>query len=474
MPRIPLRFPVPGESKIADEIRKRRHPRDLISLDGVLLHNPSIANGWNSLIGPIRSENSLPADIRELLILRVAALNSAAYEWVQHETIARAAGMSTTQLCRVRDIVKPLSDPHHQLSPSQITALAFADAVTRTLDIPDELIEEFKQNLGGPEPDRALLDATTTVAAYNMVSRVLITLDVADDKRAPVPLPGLVTTHHRLTMRDGTELEVCTRAVPADQEPGRPWIVFVNSLLVEMSMWEEVLPSFAKKFNLLCFDQRGHGKSAVPPEPCTIEGLVEDVTEIVTQLGLSVPIHGIIGVSQGGATALGLAAHHPDLFEKLVVCDSQPASPNISRSLWEARLGLKENQGSRHLAEVTVQRWFPSASGLHLPESRLGNKIRRMVEHTSLEGFRAGCAALCDYKIDESKMNGTKILLVAGEEDGKLPEVLKGLGERIGARYENVPGAGHLPMVDQPAGFLKASGIILGVITLIKWVKRRW
>ncbi|KAH9825063.1 hydrolase/acyltransferase [Melampsora americana] len=455
MPRIPLRFPLPGESQIADEIRKRRYPRDLIALDGVLLHNPSIANGWNSLLGPVRSENSLPADIRELLILRVAALNSAAYEWVQHEPIARAAGLSTTQLCRVRDIVKPLSDPHHHLSVSQFTALAFADAVTRTLDIPDELIAEFKKTLGGSEPDRALLDATTTVATYNMVSRVLITLDVADDKRSPVPLPGLVTHHHRLTMRDGTDLAVCTQAVPKDQEPDRPWIVFVNSLLVEMSMWEEVLPSFAKKFNLLCYDQRGHGQSAVPSEPCSIEGLVEDVTEIIRLLDLSVPIHGIVGVSQGGATALGLAASHPDLFQKLVVCDTQPASPSISRSLWEARLGLKQNQGSRQLAEVTVQRWFPSASALHLPESRVGNKIRKMVEDTSLEGFRLGCAALCDYKIDESKMDGHKILLVAGEEDGKLPEVLKSLGERIGAKYESVPGAGHLPMVDQPARFLK-------------------
>lgn len=34
MPRIPLRLPAPGESPIADAIRKRRAPRDLTALDG--------------------------------------------------------------------------------------------------------------------------------------------------------------------------------------------------------------------------------------------------------------------------------------------------------------------------------------------------------------------------------------------------------------------------------------------------------
>lgn len=36
MPRIPLRLPPPGDCQIADQIRIRRHPRDLISLDGTI------------------------------------------------------------------------------------------------------------------------------------------------------------------------------------------------------------------------------------------------------------------------------------------------------------------------------------------------------------------------------------------------------------------------------------------------------
>lgn len=168
--------------------------------------------------------------------------------------------MSTLQLNRVRDIIKPIETglTSQTLTPQQSIALCFADAVTRTLDVPDQLITDFKHTLGGLDPHRALLDATLTVASYNMVSRLLITLNVADDRLEPVPLPGLMTSHHQLSMPDGTQLAICTHAAPDDLN--RPWLVFVNSLLSSMAMWNLVLPSLGARFNLLTFDQRGHGQ----------------------------------------------------------------------------------------------------------------------------------------------------------------------------------------------------------------------
>ncbi len=76
MPRIPSKFPPPGESPVADRVRERRGPRGLTPLDGMLLNAPAIADGWNKLIGALRTGNSLPDDIRELLV-RVAGLKLA-------------------------------------------------------------------------------------------------------------------------------------------------------------------------------------------------------------------------------------------------------------------------------------------------------------------------------------------------------------------------------------------------------------
>lgn len=77
-----------------------------------------------------------------------------------------------------------------------------------------------------------------------------------------------------------------------------------------------------------------------------------------------------------------------------------------------------------------------------------------MIEETSLQGFRAGAEALCDYRIEEGPLKAQKILLLVGQDDGGLPDVMEGLSQRIGAQFVKVEGAGHLPMLDQPARFL--------------------
>jgi hypothetical protein len=69
MPRIPYRYPPAGADPIADAIRERRGPaRGLTPLDGMLLNAPAIANGWNNLLGAVRTKNSLPDDVREIMV----------------------------------------------------------------------------------------------------------------------------------------------------------------------------------------------------------------------------------------------------------------------------------------------------------------------------------------------------------------------------------------------------------------------
>lgn len=80
MPRIPYQYPEPGTSPAADKIRERRGGV-LKELDGALLNAPHIAAGYSGLLGAVRNNNSLRDDVRELVMLRVAALNGAVYEW---------------------------------------------------------------------------------------------------------------------------------------------------------------------------------------------------------------------------------------------------------------------------------------------------------------------------------------------------------------------------------------------------------
>ena len=163
---------------VTTRIQERRGGR-LTALDGVLLHSPEFADGWNSMLGAIRGASTLPADVRELVILRVDSRNGAAYEWASHEPLARQAGLGDEQIAAIRvggAGAGGTSGSGAALSPAQWAALAYADAMTLHVAVPDELFTAVRAHFG----ERQVLELTVTVAAYNMVSRVLVALDVRE------------------------------------------------------------------------------------------------------------------------------------------------------------------------------------------------------------------------------------------------------------------------------------------------------
>src|SRR5262245_25437679 len=98
----------------------------------VLLNSPPIAHGWEQMLSAVRNRNSLPADVRELVILRVAILNRAGYEFDAHVPHALEAGVTHDAIAAVLEV--PL--PHHApLTRAQQVALRLADAMTRDIAV---------------------------------------------------------------------------------------------------------------------------------------------------------------------------------------------------------------------------------------------------------------------------------------------------------------------------------------------------
>jgi 4-carboxymuconolactone decarboxylase len=158
-----------ADGDVAARIRARRGGR-LRPLDSMLLHSPPVADGWNELLGAIRRDTTVPADLREIVILRVAVLNDAPYEWDAHEQPGRRAGLTDQQLAAIR-----AAEPGAPLSALQQLVVACTDAMTRTVGLPRPLFESLRAQLA----DRQVLELVTTVAAYNMVSRLVVALEIS-------------------------------------------------------------------------------------------------------------------------------------------------------------------------------------------------------------------------------------------------------------------------------------------------------
>ena len=68
---------------------------------GTLARHPELMRAYHSFNGHILFTTSLTARQRELLILRVAAVRDAAYEWAQHVHLAAEAGIDDAEIARV-------------------------------------------------------------------------------------------------------------------------------------------------------------------------------------------------------------------------------------------------------------------------------------------------------------------------------------------------------------------------------------
>ncbi|KAF7372745.1 putative glycosidase C21B10.07 [Mycena sanguinolenta] len=186
--RVPYVFPPPGTDPIADAIRARRTNGTLLDLDGVLLNVPLLAQAHSNLFDVIRSNSSLPPTMRELIILRVVVLTNASYEWIQHEPVARMAGLTTEQLLVIR-----LAPPFFAsqglnftavLGADLVAAMTFTDWITQNIRVPDDVFDSLRPFLN----DSQLVEAVGTAASY-AGGRLIVALNVDDKMDVPVPIP---------------------------------------------------------------------------------------------------------------------------------------------------------------------------------------------------------------------------------------------------------------------------------------------
>nr|POE51611.1 hypothetical protein CFP56_25818 [Quercus suber] len=178
--------PTPEIEAIYDRLRTRRDPRPLIPLDLALLHNPAIADGYNTLLGAIRTQSSFPLALAELAICYIAVLNAACYEWTAHAPIALRAGATREAL---EAVLHDRVNDANVLSDDEMLVLDFTRQSTKDIKVTDATFEKVRARWS----DQQVMELTITVAGYNMVSRFLVGLDVTESNGKPLVMPAAST-----------------------------------------------------------------------------------------------------------------------------------------------------------------------------------------------------------------------------------------------------------------------------------------
>jgi 3-oxoadipate enol-lactonase len=245
-----------------------------------------------------------------------------------------------------------------------------------------------------------------------------------------------------------------------DGADGAPWLVLSNSLATNVHMWDDQAADLKRSFRVLRYDQRGHGGTDAPAGRYSFDLLIADVLALFDALSIKRAHFG--GLSMGGATALGLALRHPDRIDRAIICDSGCASTPASSQQWEERIVVAQKEGMGGLVDSTMARWFPpeilKANPPHL------DKVRAMIRSTPVDGFIGCAAALADHDFRSAVSTVTRpLLFIVGEKDGPQPVAMRDMHQKVpGSGYVELPGAGHISNMDQPAKFTAAIAKFLG------------
>ena len=164
--------------ELSDLIAKIRGARGrLLNIYRMMLHSPPLARAWLDFNSAVRSQTEVDGQSRELAVMRVAVVNGVDYILRAHgQSYALKEGLTRAQVDALADWgSSPL------FSDKQRALLAYVDAMTRDIDVPDAVFAELRKH----HSERQTVEITMLIGAYNMHTRVLKALKID-----PEPPPG--------------------------------------------------------------------------------------------------------------------------------------------------------------------------------------------------------------------------------------------------------------------------------------------
>ena len=232
---------------------------------------------------------------------------------------------------------------------------------------------------------------------------------------------------------------------------GSSWLILSHSLACSTRMWDPQVAALKDRYCILNYDMRGHGKSAAPKGPYTLDMLADDVLGLMKELKIERAKY--IGLSIGGMIGQHLALKAPQRFEKMVLADTGHTQTPETIKQWEERIRIAESQGMKPLVAGTMERWFTPAFR-DKPEAR---KIADIIAATPVNGY-VGCGRAIMKLSTTDRLKDIKlpVLAITGESDAAAGGT-KYIGEHVpGAKFVSIAQAAHIANIEQPEKFNQA------------------
>jgi pimeloyl-ACP methyl ester carboxylesterase len=225
---------------------------------------------------------------------------------------------------------------------------------------------------------------------------------------------------------------------------GEPLVLLNGALDTIESDWGAHLAAFTKRYRVLAYDHRGHGRTGASAAPFDgYDLLAGDLTALLDALDIK-RAH-FCGFSDGGITLLYFALRRPERVRSLILAGSQYTNDERTLSM------LPKMTPER--IQARVPEWAAELERLHDTHHHPGYWRELMVQMTSMWPVQP------NLTVEQIGAIAAPTLLVAGERDNFGHPDMQFAMRRAMPQSELciLPAAGHNVMNDQPELFRLAA-----------------
>ncbi len=169
------RIPDPDTSRMSAEDRQALAALPDLALFRMLANAPTVIGPWLALGAVLLASTQLPARRRELAILTVAHAARCRYEWVQHEAIATASGVTPQEIAAIAEDTAAAV-----LGPADAAVVRLAAEAVSAVEVSAPAIAAARAELG----DRQTVELLCLVGYYLATAIVARSASIGIDQSA--------------------------------------------------------------------------------------------------------------------------------------------------------------------------------------------------------------------------------------------------------------------------------------------------
>ena len=227
-------------------------------------------------------------------------------------------------------------------------------------------------------------------------------------------------------------------------------VTLIHGVGASMESWDGVIDALGDGYRTLRYDLRGHGASAKPPGPYSLDDFIGDLRQLLDHRGIEATT--LVGFSFGGMIGPAFTLAHPERVRRLVIVSAVCGRTAQERVRLISRADELERGGTTATIDAAIERWFTPEFRKAHPEIIEARK-RRALENDP-QGYAAAYRCFAEGDLDDGIGRiACPALIMTGEHDpGSNVRMARLMHERIpGARLAILDRLRHNVLLEAPA-----------------------